>query len=54
MTSYALSFSSALAGVSGLLFFFLFFTVMALWIFRPGARDEYQQHARIPLKEQDK
>jgi len=38
------------AGVLGLLFFFTFFTVMALWVYRPGARSSYQKHASIPLK----
>ncbi len=51
MTSYALPFSSALAGIAGLLFFFIFFMAMAIWVFRPGAKDKYQQDAKIPLKE---
>lgn len=51
MTSYALPFSSAVAGVAGLLFFFVFFVAMAAWIFRPGAKEKYQKDAQIPLKE---
>lgn len=39
------------AGLIGLLFFFLFFTGTAAWVFRPGARDSYMDKARIPLKE---
>lgn len=41
------------AGVIGLLFFFSFFVVMGLWVYRPGARQSYQDYARIPLKEND-
>lgn len=51
MTSYALPFSSALAGVAGLLFFFVFFVAMAVWVFRPGAKDKYQDDAQIPFRE---
>ncbi|MCB1784267.1 MAG: cbb3-type cytochrome c oxidase subunit 3 [Alphaproteobacteria bacterium] len=39
------------AGLVGLLFFFVFFTIMALWIYRPGAKGTYQNLANIPLKE---
>lgn len=39
------------AGVIGLLFFFTFFTVVTMWIYRPGARDSYEVLARIPLSE---
>ena len=53
MTSYALPFSSAVAGVAGLLFFFFFFIAMAAWIFRPGARGKYQADAQIPFREQN-
>lgn len=41
------------AGLIGLLFFFGFFVVTALWVYRPGARRGYQEHARIPLKENE-
>ncbi len=41
------------AGLLGLLFFFGFFVLMALWVYRPGAKRRYQEHARIPLKEND-
>ena len=51
MSSYALPFSSAIAGVGGLLFFFFFFVVMAMWIYRPGAKKKYQDDALIPFKE---
>ena len=53
MTSYALPFSSAIAGVTGLLFFFLFFAVTALWVFRPGAKKTYDKDALIPFMEND-
>lgn len=51
MMEYATPFSSFLAGTAGLLFFFIFFTCMALWIFRPGSKEKYQNDAKIPLKE---
>ncbi|MCB1592168.1 MAG: cbb3-type cytochrome c oxidase subunit 3 [Alphaproteobacteria bacterium] len=41
------------AGLAGLLFFFLFFVLMALWVYRPGAKKTYQDYASIPLKEGD-
>lgn len=48
-----LDFVTTHAGLIGLLFFFVFFTLMALWVFRPGAKKSYQDHADIPLKETD-
>ena len=39
------------AGLIGLLFFFMFFTLVGLWTFRPGAKEEYQSHAQIPLQD---
>ena len=39
------------AGLLGLLIFFSFFVVMAVWIFRPGSRHHYQNQAKIPLHE---
>lgn len=41
------------AGLIGLLFFFTFFCVMAVWIYRPRARNTYNNHARIPFEEND-
>lgn len=41
------------AGLIGLLFFFSFFVLMALWVYRPGAKRNYQDKAYIPLKEGD-
>ncbi|HBR68446.1 MAG TPA: hypothetical protein DEA55_03625 [Rhodospirillaceae bacterium] len=53
MTAYALPFSSAIAGVAGLLLFFIFFVVMAVWTFRPGAKDKYKDDSNIPFREQE-
>ncbi len=39
------------AGMIGLLFFFVFFSVATLWVFRPGAKKIYTQHANIPFEE---
>lgn len=39
------------AGVVGLLFFFTFFSLTALWVYRPGSKAEYAAKAQIPLNE---
>ena len=41
------------AAMIGLLFFFVFFCAMSAWVFRPGAKKIYTNHARIPLGEND-
>lgn len=40
-------------GLFGLLFFFCFFCAAVIWTFRPGAKAEYDRHARIPLHDQN-
>jgi cbb3-type cytochrome oxidase subunit 3 len=42
---------SAHAGMIGLLFFFTFFVLMAVWVYRPGSKQNYQKNAFIPLNE---
>jgi len=39
------------AGMMGLLFFFTFFTLTVLWVFRPGAKESYRKKSHIPLNE---
>jgi|JI10StandDraft_1071094.scaffolds.fasta_scaffold15568_10 cbb3-type cytochrome oxidase subunit 3 len=39
------------ATLIGLVFFFSFFVLTALWIYRPGSRASYQKQAHIPLHE---
>jgi cytochrome c oxidase cbb3-type subunit IV len=39
-----------LADSWALLAMFVFFTVMALFVFRPGSRTHYDEAANIPLK----
>lgn len=39
------------AGTIGLIIFFLFFISMLIWVFRPGTKQAYTNHASIPLKE---
>ena len=46
-------FASADYGLTGLIFFFVFFTVVAFWTFRPGAKKIYQDRGNIPLKENE-
>lgn len=48
-----MSWLSANAGLIGLLFFFSFFVLMALWVYRPGAKPDYDRKARIPLSEDE-
>lgn len=48
-----ISFLAQHAGMIGLLFFFGFFTVMLIWVFRPGAKKVFQDFGDIPLKEKD-
>lgn len=38
-------------GLIGLLFFLVFFCLVSLWTFRPGAKSTYNTHAKIPLQE---
>ena len=42
---------SEYAGIIGLLFFVTFFTLVTLWVYRPGAKKSYQDRANIPLEE---
>lgn len=44
-------FASPDAGLYGLLFFFTFFIVMLIWLFRPGNKDRYKSYGDIPLKD---
>jgi cbb3-type cytochrome oxidase subunit 3 len=37
------------AGLTGLLFFFSVFLTVALWAFRPGAKQTIEAHKYIPL-----
>ena len=39
------------AGMIGLLFFFTFFVLMVLWLYRPGSKKFYKSQAHIPLEE---
>lgn len=47
-------FASGSYGLVGLLFFFVFFTVITIWTWRPSAKNKYQGHGNIPLEENDK
>jgi len=46
-----LEFLARHAGMIGLIFFFSFFSVMAVWIYRPASKNNYQKNADIPLQE---
>lgn len=39
------------ATLIGLVFFFGFFILTGLWIYRPGSRPHYNKQAYIPLQE---
>ena len=46
-------FASAGFGLVGLIFFFVFFSAVTLWTFRPGAKDKYMKLGNIPLQENE-
>lgn len=46
-----LDYIAANAGVIGLIFFVIFFLLVLLWLYRPGAKEQFEQHGNIPLKE---
>ena len=46
-----IDFLTTYAGMIGLLFFFTFFVLVTINVFRPSKTDEYKNHAAIPLKE---
>lgn len=48
-----MDFINSNAGLIGLLLFFVFFTVMAVWVYRPGQKKHYQSFAQIPLEENE-
>lgn len=39
------------APIIGLLFFVVFFAVMAVWVYRPKAKDKFEHFANIPFEE---
>lgn len=41
------------AGLSGLLFFFVFFSGVLLWLYRPSMKQPLESLANIPLDEDD-
>ncbi len=41
------------AGVTGLLFFFAVFLAIAIWAFRPKAKEQIESYKNIPLAEDD-
>lgn len=47
-------FASSSYGLSGLLFFFIFFCGVVIWTLRPSAKKEHQKNAEIPIKDADK
>ncbi len=46
-------FASETFGLLGLVLFFTLFIGLLIWIFRPGAKAQFQQHSEIPLKDDD-
>lgn len=48
-----MNFLTTHAAMIGLLLFFVFFCLMAAWVFRPGSKKIYANHAHIPLEEND-
>ncbi len=48
-----IDFLAANAGMIGLLFFVVFFTVVVSWTLRPGAKKMYKEYGSIPLEESE-
>lgn len=48
-----IDFVTSNATLIGLLFFFSFFVVVLIWVYRPGTKSTYKKYAEIPLKERD-
>jgi len=46
-------FASYSYGLIGLLFFFVLFTAILIWLFRPGAKEHFKQQGEIPLKDDE-
>ncbi len=40
-----------IAGLSGLLLFIAIFAGVLFWVLRPGAKESFDENARIPFKE---
>lgn len=38
-------------GLVGLLFFFTLFVGILVWVLWPGAKEKFQNHGQIPLKD---
>jgi cbb3-type cytochrome oxidase subunit 3 len=46
-------FASSSYGIVGLIIFVAFFVGILIWVLRPGAKAKFQDHANIPLKDED-
>lgn len=42
------------AGMIGLIFFVVFFAIMAIYVYRPKAKQEFENFANIPFEEDRK
>ncbi len=51
MIELILDFLAANAGMIGLIFFFIFFSIVGVWTFRPSAKSDHIKHSLIPLEE---
>ena len=40
------------SGLGGLVLFVVFFSLMLVWVFRPGSKRIYEQDALIPLRDE--
>jgi cbb3-type cytochrome oxidase subunit 3 len=44
---------SPLWGIMSLIFFFVFFSSVLVWVFRPGSKETYKECGEIPIKKED-
>lgn len=48
-----IDFIASHAGIIGLVFFVSFFIGVLVWLYRPGAKKDFEKHGNIPLEEKD-
>lgn len=43
-------YADPIVGIIGLLFFFVLFSGILIWLFRPGAKEKFKDYGNIPLR----
>ena len=45
-------FANGDVGITGLVFFFLFFVGIVIWVMWPGTKNTLEKHGQIPLEDE--